>query len=84
MDGSLRYMEIWTVKGLPITKYLLGKPAGAPANEQAWKDTIQAFPGEATMIRARFAPIGGEYPFDPRWDQGTYGTVTSWTTRTMR
>ena len=56
---------------LPIGPYLLGAPMEAPPNEQGWKDTIQAHPGQITVIRMRFAPIDGDiydaetlYPFD--------------------
>jgi len=52
---------------LPLgPRYLLGKPMEPPANEQGWKDTVQAHPGEVTVIRVRFAPIDGslDYPFD--------------------
>jgi len=52
---------------LPVgRRYLLGRPMEPPANEQGWKDTIQAHPGEVTVIRVRFAPIDGsfDYPFD--------------------
>jgi FtsP/CotA-like multicopper oxidase with cupredoxin domain len=44
-----------------------GSFVGPKPNEHAWKDTIQMNPGEATVIRIRFAPIDGtaKYPFDP-------------------
>ncbi len=47
--------------------YLKGQPSAAPPNEQGWKDTVQMYPGEVTVIRVRFAPIDGSpaYPFDP-------------------
>ena len=66
MDDELPFMDNWTVKELPVAKYLLGKPMASPLNEQGWKDTIKMYPGEVTVIRVRFAPIGGgDYPFDP-------------------
>lgn len=51
---------------IPIGAYLIGQPTLAPLNEQGWKDTIQVFPGQVTIIRVRFAPIdgSGSYPFD--------------------
>jgi len=51
---------------LPVEPYLLGMSMEAPPNEQGWKDTIQAHPGEVTVIRVRFAPIDESpgYPFD--------------------
>jgi len=51
---------------LAVEAYLLGMPMEAPPNEQGWKDTIQAHPGQITVIRVRFAPIDGspDYPFD--------------------
>jgi len=64
-------MPPWTLhyqpQELPIGPYLKGKPSLAPPNERGWKDTIQANPGEVTIIRVRFAPIDGtpKYPFDP-------------------
>ena len=53
---------------LPLNAtYITGPLVGPAANEYAWKDTIQMNPGEATIIRIRFAPIDGtpNYPFDP-------------------
>jgi FtsP/CotA-like multicopper oxidase with cupredoxin domain len=46
--------------------YLTGSPAGPPPQEQGWKDTFQAYPGEVMTVRMRFAPIDGSlnYPFD--------------------
>lgn len=51
---------------LPVDDYLSGDPMMAPYNERGWKDTIQAHPGQATVIRVRFSPIDGnpDYPFD--------------------
>ena len=55
----------------PYQNYLQGKPVLPTAYEQGWKDTIQANPGEVTIIRVRFSPIDGTvydpttlYPFD--------------------
>ncbi|AGK96647.1 multicopper oxidase family protein [Clostridium pasteurianum] len=41
---------------LPATQYLEGNPALPAANEDGWKDTVKANPGEVTTIRVRFAP----------------------------
>jgi len=51
----------------PYQNYLQGKAVGSAPHEQGWKDTIQVYPGEVTIIRVRFAPIDGspKYPFDP-------------------
>lgn len=43
-------------KVLPIEPYLLDGPINPPAHENGWKDTIQAYPGQITTIRVRFAP----------------------------
>ncbi|MEL7658437.1 MAG: multicopper oxidase domain-containing protein, partial [Bacillota bacterium] len=60
-------------KVLPVEPYLLDGPINPPAHENGWKDTIQAYPGQITTIRARFAPQNvavscpGEnlFPFNP-------------------
>jgi spore coat protein A, manganese oxidase len=60
-------------KVLPVHPYLLDGPINPPAHENGWKDTIQAYPGQVTTIRVRFAPqyvkesIAGRnlYPFNP-------------------
>lgn len=60
-------------KVLPVKSYLLDGPIKPPAHENGWKDTIQAYPGQVTTIRVRFAPqnvvfsIPGInlYPFNP-------------------
>lgn len=41
---------------LPVEPYLLDGPIKPPAHEDGWKDTIQAYPGQITTIRVRFAP----------------------------
>lgn len=41
---------------LPVEPYLLDGPINPPAHEDGWKDTIQAYPGQVTTIRVRFAP----------------------------
>jgi FtsP/CotA-like multicopper oxidase with cupredoxin domain len=42
-----------------------GSLVGPKPNEKGWKDTIQMNPGEATIIRVRFASQNGSpYPFD--------------------
>lgn len=62
----------YTPVELDITPYLKGKPKGPAANEKGWKDTIQMNPGEVTIIRARWSPIGGDtaYPFNPATGPG--------------
>lgn len=63
---------------LPVKPYLLDGPINPPAHENGWKDTIQAYPGQVTTIRARFAPqdvlisIPGinQFPFNPAAEPG--------------
>jgi len=58
---------------LPVEPYLLDGPINPPAHENGWKDTIQAYPGQVTRIRVRFAPQDAViskpginlYPFNP-------------------
>lgn len=58
---------------LPVEPYLLDGPINPPAHEDGWKDTIQAYPGQVTTIRVRFAPQDVKvskpgvnlFPFDP-------------------
>ncbi len=65
-------------KVLPVKPYLLDGPIKPPAHENGWKDTIQAYPGQVTTIRARFAPqdvkvsIPGinQFPFNPGTEPG--------------
>ena len=61
-----------------LAPYLKGKPILPAPNEMGWKDTIQANPGEITIIRVRFAPLDvdtydpftNQYPFDPTTGPG--------------
>jgi spore coat protein A, manganese oxidase len=39
---------------VPVRPFLAGRPKEAPANEQGWKDTVVAMPGEVTRIRVPF------------------------------
>lgn len=65
---------------LPVDNYLLGQPIDPPPNEQGWKDTIQAYPGQVTTIRVRFSPqeVSSDqakpnvnlYPFNPAQGPG--------------
>jgi FtsP/CotA-like multicopper oxidase with cupredoxin domain len=56
-----------------VKPYLLDGPINPPAHENGWKDTIQAYPGQVTRIRVRFAPQdvvnskpgANLYPFNP-------------------
>ncbi len=60
-------------KVLQVEPYLLDGPIKPPAHENGWKDTIQAYPGQVTTIRVRFAPqhveisVPGKnrFPFNP-------------------
>jgi spore coat protein A, manganese oxidase len=55
-----------TTINLPsLTPYMTGQLTPAPANEQGWKDTVQAFAGQVTIIRIRFTTQdGAAFPFD--------------------
>ncbi|MFF1880525.1 multicopper oxidase family protein [Pseudarthrobacter sp. NPDC058196] len=46
---------------IPVKPFLIGRPKGPADNEQGWKDTVVAFPGEVTRIRVPFgaAAAGG-------------------------
>jgi FtsP/CotA-like multicopper oxidase with cupredoxin domain len=65
-------------KVLLVEPYLLNGPVNPPANENGWKDTIQANPGQVTTIRVRFAPQDVEvsspginlFPFNPAAEPG--------------
>lgn len=48
-------------ESVPVTPFLIGRPKEAAANEQGWKDTVVAMPGEVTRIRVPFgaAAAGG-------------------------
>jgi spore coat protein A len=46
--------------------YLQGKPIALTPTEMTWKDTIQVYPGEITILRIRFTQQDGTiFPFDP-------------------
>ena len=75
--ASMQYLNDWeelngnlplnhTAKNVELNQYLEGQPVKPAANEQCWKDTIQADAGMVTVIRVRFAPQdGSSYEFDP-------------------
>ena len=66
-------------------QYKVQPAVGPLPEEQGWKDTIMMHPGQITIIRVRYAPIGATgnpgsnaYPFDPTAVHGTnlaYGYV---------
>ena len=71
------YMAEWTaLNGKPplnhptinvpsLDPYLIGQPITPAPNEQGWKDTVQSYSGEVTIIRIRFAQQDGTpFPFD--------------------
>jgi FtsP/CotA-like multicopper oxidase with cupredoxin domain len=75
--NTTAYMAAWTAlngkppldhptKNVPsLSPYLIGPPIPPAPNEQGWKDTVQSYPGEVTVIRIRFAQQDGtQYPFD--------------------
>ncbi|MDQ0147645.1 multicopper oxidase family protein [Pseudarthrobacter niigatensis] len=41
-------------KAVEVERFLIGRPRDAAANEQGWKDTVVALPGEVTRIRVPF------------------------------
>ncbi|WPC39325.1 multicopper oxidase [Clostridium sp. JS66] len=43
-------------KRLSVKPYLIGNPINPDSNEEGWKDTVRANPGEVTRIKVRFAP----------------------------
>ena len=57
-----------TVIELDYSEWLDGDLIMPTDNEKGWKDTIQAHPGQITVLRIRFAPIDPDYnpvyPFD--------------------
>jgi FtsP/CotA-like multicopper oxidase with cupredoxin domain len=65
-------------EALPVEPYLLDGLICPPAHEDGWKDTIQAYPGQVTTIRMRFAPQDAQcvepgenlFPFDPAEEPG--------------
>jgi FtsP/CotA-like multicopper oxidase with cupredoxin domain len=58
--------DVETPTELSVGPYLIGIAKAPLPQERGWKDTVQMFPGEVTIIRVRFAPIdgSGSYPFD--------------------
>ena len=66
-----------------LNDYFTGPAVGPSTTEEGWKDTVMMHPGEATLVRIRFAPteapVTGSgaptpgvnpYPFDPTADPG--------------
>ena len=41
-------------EAVDVERFLIGRPRDAAANEQGWKDTVMALPGEVTRIRVPF------------------------------
>jgi len=55
-----------TINVPSLTPYLIGQPVPPTPNEQGWKDTVQAYTGEVTVIRIRFTQQDGtQFPFNP-------------------
>ena len=67
-DPSVSGLGPWPARS--AGSYLLGSPTGPAANEQGWKDTIIALPGQVTRIAVPFGgtAAGVPAPFvgDPR------------------
>jgi spore coat protein A len=54
-----------TVNVASLDTYLTGQPTGPSASEQAWKDTITVYSGEALTIRMRWTEQNGNpFPFE--------------------
>lgn len=65
-NASVPFPNGFAVKSLDPTPYLQGTPIGPAVTEQGWKDTTKANPGQATIIRVRFAKKDGKpFSFDP-------------------
>lgn len=67
-----------------VSPYLRGAASPPLANEAGWKDTVIAFPEQATRLVVRWAPtdlpLGATasalvFPFDPSGDGGKYSYV---------
>jgi FtsP/CotA-like multicopper oxidase with cupredoxin domain len=70
LNGAPPYT--FTPKELSWAPYVTGKPIPATPIEQAWKDTIQVYPGQVSVFRIRFAPNdgSGQFSFDPTLGPG--------------
>jgi FtsP/CotA-like multicopper oxidase with cupredoxin domain len=81
--NTTAYMAEWTaLNGKPpldhptinvpsLDPYLIGQPIPPAPNEQGWKDTIQVYSGEVTIIRIHFTQQDGtSFPFDATVDPG--------------
>lgn len=56
---------------LDPSPFFLGDPQEPSASELGWIDTVIAYPGEVTRIRAHYAPQrGGNFPFDATSEPG--------------
>ncbi|MDQ0664782.1 spore coat protein A [Arthrobacter ulcerisalmonis] len=54
VDGGTGLVTPGRGNAVPVGPFLIGRPKGAPPNEQGWKDTVVAMPGEVTRIRVPF------------------------------
>jgi len=54
VDAATGLVEPGRGSAVPPGPFLIGRPKEAPANEQGWKDTVVAMPGEVTRIRVPF------------------------------
>jgi spore coat protein A len=60
------FPRYFTPVPLNPTAYLQGKQVLPTPAEMTWKDTIQVYPGEVTVLRVRFTSQDGTvFPFDP-------------------
>lgn len=60
------FPRYFTPEVLDPTAYLQGKQVAPTPAEMTWKDTIQVFPGEITVLRVRFTQQNGTaFPFNP-------------------
>ncbi len=56
-----------------VADYLIGKPIPAAAEEMGYKDTVKAYPGMVTRIRAKFT-LPATSQLDYNCKTGSYGT----------
>ena len=65
------FPDSWNPVSLNPIPYLQRKPTPANPGEMGWKDTVQMFPGEVTIIRVRYMQQDeAAYPFDPSQGPG--------------
>ncbi len=70
-NQMLPFPNTYAPTPLPPIAYLQRAPTAPLPTEMGWKDTVQMYPGEVTIIRIRFTQQdGAAYPFDPTQGPG--------------